>query len=351
MTATPDFPGLTQALADLDAGRIPGFEVVQEAFDEIMAGGIPASRIAELLMGLKARGETAEVVAGAAAALRRAMVRVPLGPGVSAVDTCGTGGGNVTTLNISTAASIIVAAAGVPVAKHGNRSFTSRSGSADVLEALGISTSLDATAAGQAIAEHRFGFLFAPNYHPAMRHVAPVRRELGVRTVMNLVGPLSNPAGVQRQIVGVSDPEQAPLLIEALARLGSVRVLVVHADIGMDEIAPTGSTTVWELRDGVIRNWRLDPAEYGMATPSLAGLEGGEPKENAEQIERLLDQPDRASDAVRAAVILNAAAALYLTDDMRTFAGQVDRAATVLEERLGAERLAALRAATPFRTS
>ncbi len=351
MTAPDPSPGLARALADLATGRTPDFETIREAFDEIMSGMASEARIAGLLLGLKVRGETPEIVAGAAAALRRAMVPVPLGEAVSAIDTCGTGGGTVTTVNISTAASLVVAAAGIPVAKHGNRSFTSRSGSADVLEALGISTSLDAAAASRAIADHGFGFLFAPNFHPAMRHVAPVRRELGVRTVMNLIGPLSNPAGVTRQIVGVSDPELGPLMIEALARLGAVRAMTVHADIGMDEIAPMGSTTIWELRDGTTREWRLDPAEFGMESPSLAGLEGGDPQENAVRIEGLLAAPDRAPKALRAAVILNAAAALHLTDDAGSFADQVDRAVTVLGELDAAERLAALRRATPFRTS
>lgn len=279
------------------------------------------------------------------------MLRVPLPDGLDPVDTCGTGGGGVTTVNISTAAAILAAAAGVPVAKHGNRSFTSRSGSADVLEQLGISTGLDADAAGRAIAATGFAFLFAPNFHPAMRHVAPVRRELGTRTVMNLVGPLANPAGAGRQIIGVGDFRNAAMMIGSLARLGAVRGMVVHAECGMDEISPTGRTAIFELREGRIEEWLLDPADHGMDSASLAGLEGGEPRENADRIERLFAEPWKAPDALQRAVILNAAAALYLADDSASFAESVGRAREVLMTGGAAERLAVLRTAMPFRTS
>ena len=209
---------LQRAIAALADRQSLSERETTEVFAAVMRGDATAAQIAALLVGLRVKGETAEEIAGAARALRDAMVRVDA-DGAHLVDTCGTGGGTVSTFNISTAAAFVAAGAGAAVAKHGNRSFTSKCGSADVLEALGVRISLDAVDAARVLREACVTFLFAPNFHPAMKHAGPVRRELGVPSVMNLVGPLANPAGVRRQVVGVADPNHGPLMAAALARL------------------------------------------------------------------------------------------------------------------------------------
>jgi anthranilate phosphoribosyltransferase len=313
-------------------------------FGVVMRGEASPAQIAALLMGLRVKGETAEEVAGVARALREAMVRVEAS-GPYLVDTCGTGGGAVTTFNISTAAALVAAGAGASVAKHGNRSFSSRCGSADVLEALGVSITLDAHHAARVLREACVTFLFAPTFHPAMRHVGPVRKELGIPSVMNLVGPLANPAGVTRQVLGVADPDRAPLMAEALARLGTEHAMVVHARVGMDEIAPQGVTDVWEVRDGEVTRWELHAAHYGHAVDDLAALMGRTPKENAARVERLLggDQGDREGEA---AVLLNAGAAIYVAGLAPSYAAGVERAAEALTRGGGQEALERLRRAS-----
>lgn len=301
---------LAAALRCLADGLPLSGEGTAAAFDVVMSGGATPAQTAALLMGLRARGESVEQIAGAAMALRRAMVPLVTPSPERLVDTCGTGGGAVGTLNVSTAAALVAAGAGVPVAKHGNRSYTSRCGSADLLEALGVDIALPAERASRVLARAGFVFLFAPAYHPAMRYVAPTRKELGVATIMNLLGPLVNPAGVRRQVIGVGDRERAPLVAGALCELGATHALVVHADIGMDEISPRGMTAVWEVRGGTIGQWTLDPGTVGLAVDDLEDLAGGEPGDNARRIEQLLD--GTAGPASRAAVLLNAGAALYV---------------------------------------
>lgn len=290
-----------------------------------MRGEAAPALIAGLLMGLRAKGETAEEVAGAATALREAMIPVRATVGTPLVDTCGTGGGGVSTFNISTAAALVVAAAGARVPKHGNRSYTSRCGSADVLEALGVEIGAGPEAAARTLDAVGMVFLFAPNYHPAMRHVGPTRRELGVATIMNLVGPLANPAGVTRQVIGVADRPKAPVMADALLRLGAEHALVVHGEIGMDEISPTGTTAVWEVRGGEVRTWTIDPEELGLGWERLEDLAGGEPAENARRIEALLG--GAADEAARRAVLLNAGAAIYVAGLAPTYRASVERAA------------------------
>jgi anthranilate phosphoribosyltransferase len=320
-------------------------ESTAAAFGVIMRGEATAVQTAALLMGLRAKGETAAEVAGAVEALRGAMVRLDTDEPEQLVDTCGTGGGRVSTLNISTAAAFIVAGAGVPVAKHGNRSFTSRSGSADVLEALGIDISVPPDSAGRVLRSVGLTFLFAPTYHPAMRHVGPVRKELGVATVMNLVGPLANPAGVTRQVVGVSDESRAELVARTLAALGARHALVVHAGVGMDEISPCGMTSVWEIKEGHLSSWEMDPARYGLECEDLADLAGGDPAENAVEIERLLC--GGGNRAVECAVLLNAAAALYVSGNGWSLEEAVTRGREALATGAGAGVLARLRKAAP----
>src|SRR2546427_363790 len=313
-----------------------------EVFGAVMRGEATPTQIAALLMGLRVKGETVEEVAGAAPpprgapagggpapppppatpcapggagaarALRDAMVRV-VAACPHLVDTCGTGGGAVPTFNISTAAAFVAAGAGASVAKHGNRSFTSQCGSADVLEALGVPLTLDAAAAARVLREACLTFLFAPNFHPAMKHAGPVRRELAVPSVLNLLGPLANPAGVRRQVVGVAERDRAPLIAGALARLGAEHALVVHGRVGVDEISPQAITDVWEARRGQVSRWELDPARHRAAIADVGALRGGEPAANAARIERLLAAgPSTGDEPGRAALLLNAAAALYV---------------------------------------
>lgn len=344
---TDDAP-LRHAIQLLAQGASLDHDLAAEAFGVVMRGEAGAAQTAALLMALRVRGETADEIAGAAAALRRVMIRLETERRSELVDTCGTGGGRVTTLNISTAAALVIAAAGVPVAKHGNRSYTSRSGSADVLEALGIEINLEPERAAGVLRTVGVVFLFAPAYHPAMRHVGPVRKELGVPTIMNLLGPLVNPAGVTRQVVGVSDPMRAPLVAQSLARLGARHALVLHADVGMDEISPSGTTRAWEVEDGAVSVWEIDPSCYGLAHGDLETLAGGEPAENAGRIERLLRGESGPQEAAaRCAVALNAAAALYVSGRGWSFEESVERARSALDRGLAAEVLERWRAAAP----
>src|SRR5437867_10899779 len=244
-TASP----LLEAIAALAHRRSLTESQTTAVFTTVMRGEATPAQIAALLIGLRVKGETADEVAGAARALREARVPVEAA-GEHLVDTCGTGGGAVPTFNISTAAASVAPGRGAVRAKPGNRSFTAKCGSADVLEALGVRISLDAAEAARVLREACVTFLFAPTFHPAMKHAGPVRRELAVASVMNLLGPLANPAGVRRQVVGVADRDRAPLVAAALARLGAEHALVVHGRVGMDEIAPQGITDVWEVRDG-----------------------------------------------------------------------------------------------------
>jgi len=309
-----------------------------------MRGEATPAQIAALLMGLRVKGETPEEVAGAARALRDAMVRVEAN-GLHLVDTCGTGGGAVSTFNISTAAAFVAAGAGAVVAKHGNRSFTSQCGSADVLEALGVRISLDATDAARVLREACVTFLFAPNFHPAMKYAGPVRRELGVASVMNLLGPLANPAGVRRQVVGVADAHRGPLMAGALARLGAEHALVVHGRVGMDEIAPQGITDVWEVRTSSVNVWEIDPADHGLAIADVAGLAGAAPAANAARIEHLLGS-GRDDPAGLAALLLNAGAAIYVAGLVGSYADGVSRAREIVRAGKAREALERLRRAT-----
>lgn len=307
-----------------------------------MEGLASPAQVGGLLLALRTKGETVEEVTGAARALRGAMRRVEV-DAPYLVDTAGTGGGSVTTFNISTGAALVVAGAGATVAKHGNRSYTSRCGSADVFEALGVRIDLDADASARALREAGIAFLFAPNFHPAMRHVAPARKELGVTTVMNLLGPLANPAGVRRQVVGVADRHRGALMAEALVRLGTEHALVVHGVIGMDEISPVGATEVWEARDGRVTSWTLVPADFGLEAADQASLAGALPRDNAGRLERLLD--GGADEAGRAAVLLNAGAAVYVSGLAESLADGIERAGEALSSGAAREALGRMRRA------
>jgi anthranilate phosphoribosyltransferase len=300
---------LSALIARVCAGEPLDADGAEQAFGEVMAGRASPVQVAALLAGLRARGETPSIVAGGVRALRRAMIPVRSQDTESIVDTCGTGGGALGTFNISTAAAFVAAGAGVRIAKHGNRSFTSRCGSADILEALGVRIEL--TPDGMADVLERAGivFMFAPLLHPAMRHVAPVRRELRMPTIMNLLGPLTNPAGARRQVVGVSDPAMLGLVAHALRELGHIRALVVHGEPGLDELSPLGPSRIFELRDGAVTESTTDLRQHvRIGNPDRALVAGGDPADNARLVMAVLS--GRAPDLARAAVVINAAAAI-----------------------------------------
>lgn len=325
------------------SGEVLPAAEAEGAFRAIMQGEVPPVQVAGFLVALRTRGVAASEVAGGVRALRGAMVPVPFAAPELLVDTCGTGGGRVSTFNVSTAAAFVAAGAGVPVAKHGNRSFTSRSGSADVLEALGVRIDLSPEAMGEVLEEARIVFMFAPLLHPAMRHVAPVRRELRIATVMNLLGPLTNPAGARRQVVGVAEPGLVPLVVEALRELGHLRALVVHGEPGMDEVSPLGPTRVARLEEGRVTEQVVDPAELGVDPGSVdpSAFAGGGPEENAARIQAVLRGDEQG--AGRTLVTLNAAAALEVAGRVGSLAEGVALAADVLDSGAAADALERLR--------
>ena len=335
-----DLAPLLDAVAE---GEVLSVADAEAAIDSFMDGSASEVQMAALLMGLRTRGVAPEEVAGGVRALRKAMLPVASGDPTRLVDTAGTGGGAVTTFNISTAAALVVAGAGVPVAKHGNRSFTSKCGSADVLEALGVRIDLSPERMGEVLDEAGIVFMFAPLLHPAMRHVGPVRRGLGITTVMNVLGPLTNPAGARRQVIGVADARLLDLIPGALKELGHIRALVVHGEPGMDEVSPAGTTRVAELRDGEIEEYEISPDALGVEPADLAGLAGGEAAENAEVIESVLS--GRHGDA-RTAVVVNAAAALIVGGAADSWPEAAELAAKTLDDGAAADALERLRSAS-----
>ena len=335
---------LREALRALAGQESLTAEQARRAFDVVMSGEASPAQVAALLMALRVKGETADEVAGAAHALRDTMLRLPCERPDQLVDTCGTGGGTVQTFNISTAAALVAAGAGARVAKHGNRSFTSKSGSADVLEALGVPIDIPVEAMSRILADAGIVFMYAPLMHPAMRHVGPVRRELALPTVMNIVGPLANPALAGRQVVGVSERRRLPLMAGALAALGTVHALIVHGEPGMDEISPLGPTEVIEIRDGEERAWRIDPREHGYDGIGAAELAGAMPADNARIIEAVLT--GAGPRGARAAVVLNAGAALYVGGLVASYEDGVKLAESAVDSGAGLAALERLRSAT-----
>lgn len=280
---------------------------VEAVMDSILGGEASATQIAAFVVGLRMKGETSDEIAAAARSLRKQCQTIEPKVDGPLLDTCGTGGDGLHTFNISTAAAIVAAACGVAVAKHGNRAVSSKAGSADVLEALGVRIDLSPEAVRRCIEEVGIGFLFAPSHHAAMRHAAPVRRELGIRTLFNLLGPLANPASATHQVVGVFDPARVEQLAIALGTLGLSAAWVVHGDGGLDEVSPQGPTRVAELRDGVVRTFELGPADFGAAPVPVEALRGGDARKNADIIRGVFAAERRPA---RTAVVMNAAAAL-----------------------------------------
>jgi anthranilate phosphoribosyltransferase len=307
---------IQQALARLLDGHDLSREEARGVMGSIMNGEATHAQIAGFLIALRTKGETADEIAGCAEAMREHAL--PVRPRRNdLVDTAGTGGDGARTINISTAAALVAAAAGAGVAKHGNRAVSSACGSADVLEALGFDLDLTAERVAQSIDELGFGFLFAPNHHPAMRHAAPVRSELAARTVFNVLGPLTNPAGARAQVVGVYAPELVRTIAEVLAQLGATRAFVVHGAGGIDELSPSGPNFVCEVVNGDIRARNIDPLEFGLPRCDPAELRGGSPEENAAAIRGVFAGEDGGR---RSAILLNAAGAIAAgghADDLR----------------------------------
>ncbi|MHB9149322.1 MAG: anthranilate phosphoribosyltransferase [Thermoleophilia bacterium] len=310
-----------------------------EAVEALMGGDVSAVQAACFLTALRMKGETVDEIVGAARAMRRRATVVSGPDPVTLVDTCGTGGDGAETFNISTTAAFVLAGAGVSVAKHGNRAVSSSCGSADVLEALGVRLDLSAKAVGRCVTDVGIGFLFAPALHAAMRHLAPVRRELGIRTIFNLLGPLTNPAGAERQVVGVYRADMAPILACALGRLGSRRAMVVHGYDGLDEITITGPTKVAEWDGEAVREYRIHPEQVGLRPAPLESLRGGDVCENARLLRSvLLGEPGPRRDVV----LLNAAAALTVAGVTNDLTSGVAMAARSIDSGMALAKLEAL---------
>ena len=298
---------IESAIARAEAGQDLPLDDVSEPMTRIMDGRCTEDEIGRLLVALHRKGETVAEVAGAATAMRRKMTPIRTDRTLL-IDTCGTGGDQLGTFNISTAAALVIAAAGVPVAKHGNRAATSKTGSADVLAVLGVNVQADVARVERCLAELGICFCFAPLLHGAMKHVAPVRRKLGIPTIFNILGPLANPAGAPFQLLGVGRAQFQPLLAEALALLGSRRTLVVHGSDGLDEVTLTGPTLVTETADGRIARFQWTPADFGLDTIDLAGVQVSGPADSAAVIRQILDGR---RGPCRDIVVANAAAALW----------------------------------------
>ena len=320
---------------------------VTAAVTEILEGAATSAQIAAFAVGLRMKGETVEEMSALLEVMRAFGQRVELAAGTEAVDTCGTGGDRACTINASTVAALVVAGAGAKVCKHGNRAQSSQCGSADLLEALGVAVDIAPEQVAACVAEAGMGFCFAPRYHPAFRHVGPTRRELGVPTVFNFLGPVANPARVRHQVLGVSDPAMAEKLIGVLLAQGAERSLVVYGHDGLDELSTVTTSTVLELRDGDVRTYDVDPASLGLKPAALEDIQGGDPPRNADLARRVLDGE---SGPNRDFVLLNAAAGLvaagvadHLAQGLEAAAASVDegKAAAVLERLVAASNTAA----------
>lgn len=334
---------IRDAIRHVTAGKHLDQAAAAAVMEQIMEGAATPAQIAALLTALALKGEHDSEIAGMAEVMRAKVLPVPVDHAV--VDTCGTGGDGSGTFNISTTTALVVAGAGVPVAKHGNRAMSSASGSADLLEALGVAIELDPAGVARSINEARIGFMFAPRFHPAMRHAAPVRREIGIRTVFNVLGPLTNPAGARHQVLGVATPELAATLAAALSRLDTARALVVHGHGGMDELNLSGSALVYDVRGGQPpRHYTLDPAHLGLPAAPNSALQGGDAATNAAITRAILHGEDQGPR--RAVVLLNAAAALVAADAASDFGEGLELARHSLDQGHAAQALERMVAVT-----
>ncbi len=331
---------LKPVLARLARGETMSEAEAEEAFGIIMSGEATPAQIAGLLMAMRVRGETVAELVGAVRAMRARMARVAAPPG--AIDVCGTGGDNAGTLNVSTAVTFVLAGAGVPVAKHGNRALSSRTGGADVLTALGVEVDVPLARLPAVLLAARCVFLFAPRHHAALRHAAGPRAELGTRTIFNLLGPLANPAAVKRQLIGVFDPAWAQPMAETLAALGTERAWIVHGE-GLDELTVAGENRVVELNEGRVRTFTLLPEEAGLPRAPVAAIHGGDAEANAAALRALLGGT---AGPYRDTVLLNAAAALVIAGRVDNLREGVSLAARVIESGAAQAALDALRRET-----
>ncbi len=314
----------------------------------MMSGDLTGVQISSLLMGLRMKGETVDEIAAAAEVMRDLSTKVTIHDTSHLIDTCGTGGDGIQTFNVSTACAFVAAAAGAQVAKHGGRSVSSTCGSADVLEALGVNVNLSPEQVAKCVDNIGIGFMFAPNHHSAMKHAAPVRRELGIRTLFNLLGPMTNPAGAKRQVMGVFHKDLTILLAQVLQRLGSTHVMVVHGADGMDEISFTGDTFVAELKNGTVTEYTLNPSQFGMSHHNLSTIQ----VQNADESKAMvLDVLNGKSDnlnqrAARDIVLLNAGAAIYVAGIVDNLQAGINKAAEVIDNGLALAKLEDLKASS-----
>ena len=337
---------IREAITHLVAGGSLSEAEAVATMEEIMTGVATPSQLGAFLTALRLKGETVDEVAGLARVMREQSVHVPLPSDIHAVDTCGTGGDSAGTFNVSTAAGLVVAALGQPVAKHGNRAASSRCGSADVLEALGVKLELGPEQVAACVEEVGFGFMFAPTYHPAMRHVGPTRREIGIRTVFNILGPLTNPAGARYQVLGVADAKLLRLMGEALLRLGCARALIVHGEDGLDELSLSAPTRVVEVDGarGDLLEYTVQPADVGLTPRARDTVLGGDAQQNAARMRTLLAGQE--SGPLADMVALNAGAAIYVTGRSESLGDGVRQAGDTLRSGRAATTLDALAAKT-----
>lgn len=328
-------------LSDLEQGHSLSEDQAEAAFDLVLEGDATPSQMGAFLMGLRIKGETVEEITGAVKVMRAKSTKIQAPHG--AMDIVGTGGDSSGTYNISTASALVVAGAGVPVAKHGNRAASSKTGSADVLTALGIDLDADFSKIEQSIAAANIGFMMAQRHHKAMRNVGPTRVELGIRTLFNILGPLSNPANVKRLLVGVYDPTRLEQMAEVLGKLGAERAWVVHGADGLDELSTTGVSKVAAYENGAVRTFKITPEEAGLPRVTLDKLQGGDPDQNAAAIRDLLEG---APSAFRDAVLLNAGAALVIADKAETLSEGARLAAASIDTGKAKQALASMLALT-----
>ena len=328
---------IREAIEAVVSGRSLSMEEAQATMREIMEGQATPAQLGAFLAGLRAKGETPQEIAGMALVMREKSLKVQADGFL--VDTCGTGGDGKGTFNISTAAAFVAAGAGLKVAKHGNRAASSTCGSADVLDTLGVKIDLPPQGVKRCIDEVGIGFMFAQVFHPAMKYAAPVRKELGIRTVFNILGPLTNPAGAQAQVLGVAHRQLGATMAQVLGILGSQRAMVVHGEDGLDELTLSGPSFLWELDKGTIRTHRISPEDVGLGRAPLSALKGGSAQENADTLRRLL-QGERGP--LRDVVLLNTAAVLVVGNAARRLKDGVYLAAASIESGAALDKLEAL---------
>ena len=330
-----------EVLNQLLAGQNLSHDQMLAVMRQVMAGELTSTQIAALLIALRLKGESVDEIAAAAEVMRSLSTKVNISDTKHLVDTCGTGGDGIQTFNVSTVSAFVAAAAGAKVAKHGGRSVSSTCGSADVLEALGVNVNLTPERVAQCVDEIGIGFMFAPNHHSAMKHAAPVRRELGVRTIFNLLGPLTNPASAKRQVMGVFDKALTSKLAQVLQKLGSEHVLVVHGADGMDEISFTGDTYIAELKDGQVQEYVINPTQFDLKVHTLKEIQ----VQNADESKAIiLDVLNGKKCAARDIVLLNAGAAIYVSGLTESLQAGINKAAEVIDNGAALKKLALLKA-------